>query len=328
SMHSMPDVKFYVQKTSEVADEIYNSILEEEKNAEATVKEVYDVLDQGFKNDFKPFEKENGARVEFEVVKKEGKSAEVTTLEYDKNNNLIREAQVDGFSVKKITTYDSETCDMIEISHTKPVALYKGVVTSAKGLNGDRLSRIKAAYDFQNPDNKSVTYDININGANSHSLERKYVFNSNGKLDRMLFLHKENEDGSKESQLDLKFNPYAMRGQLSLDVVRKGVKIDAEGNLQADEIVEMHFSGEYPNKISKNTKQNIDGTSTSDHVYMFAGGKLLMAKSGEEKTREEYKAEKIYKFSRYGLDEYMEKCSMPIVSGKSQRYSCERKIEF
>ena len=53
-----------------------------------------------------------------------------------------------------------------------------------------------------------------------------------------------------------------------------------------------------------------------------------MVKSGEEKTKEEYRADRIYKFTRHGLDEYMEKCSMPIDSQKYKDYTAVKKIEF
>ena len=53
-----------------------------------------------------------------------------------------------------------------------------------------------------------------------------------------------------------------------------------------------------------------------------------MVKSGVEETETEHKADKIYKFSRKGPEEYMEKCSMLKGQGKAQDYISEKKIEF
>ncbi len=327
ALRPMSDVRFYVQKTNEAVPEIYKSILEEESKVTTVIKEVYDILDKGFKDGFQIHTKQDGARVEFEVDKKEGQASKITMLEYDKDNNLIRETKAKGPSVELITTYDPETSNVIEVSHLKPKAIYKGVSPSIKGLNGEVAHHMKAIYDFSNPDNKSVLYGVEFS-PEAYSVERDYKFNSRGVLEEMLFLHKENKNGSKETQIELKFNYSSSPVDLHPDVIKKGVKTDKDGNFKADEVVEMHFLGEYPVKISKDVEQNADGTRKADYVYMFSGGKLLMVKSNEEITKDEYKADRIYKFTRHGLDEYMEKCSMPKSNPKIKDYTCEKKIEF
>lgn len=325
ALRPMSDVRFYVQKTNEVAPEIYASIIDEENKATNTIKEVYGVLDKALKGKFKTFTKEDGTKVEIEVVKEDGKTAQITMLEYDKEENLARETKIKGISIEEITIYNPETVDIISVGHSKPLVVAKGVTNGAKN---DANSHISALYTFADSEKKSVSYNVDSTSSNAYSIERDYTFNSRGILDEMLFLHKVGEDGSKESQIELKFSYTSKADDLRPETVKKGVKIDKDGNLKADEIVEMHFLGEQPVKISKNVEQNFDGTRKSDYVYMFSGGKLLMVKSREEKTRDEYRADRIYKFTRHGLDEYMEKCSMPIGSGKSNNYSSEKKIEF
>lgn len=325
SLHPMSDVRFYVQKTNEEAGKIYNSILEEENKAANIIKEVYGVLDKGFKNNFQTYIKQDGTKVEFEVDKKEGKATHIVMLEYDKEDNLIRETKSKGISVEEITTYNPETVDVISVGHLKPLIIAKGITD---GVKNNPNSHIRALYTLADSERKSVSYNVDTNSSNAYSIERDYAFNSKGVLQDMLFLHKVNEDGSKESQIELKFSYTSKVDDLRPDTVKKGVKTDKDGNFKADEVVEMHFLGEYPVKISKNIEQNADGTRKADYVYMFSGGKLLMVKSNEEITKEEYKADRIYKFGRHGLDEYMEKCSMPKLSQKAQDYTCEKKIEF
>ena len=71
ALRPMSDVRFYVQKINEEVPGIYKSILEEEGKATSTIKEVYDILDKGFKGGFQTCTNQDGARVEFEVDKKD-----------------------------------------------------------------------------------------------------------------------------------------------------------------------------------------------------------------------------------------------------------------
>ncbi len=328
SLASMPDVRFYAQRLNESAPEIYKEIVEEENKAKNVIAEVYKVADKGLKNNFQTYTKEDGSRVEFEPICKGDKAKYYVILEYDKEGTLLRETRMNYHSIETITTFNPETTDIIEVSYLKPSVIYKDVLQMPNEPKNGELCHIGAVYNFENPDKKEVSYDVNSKVNGVRSIEKKYAFNSRGTLEEMLFLHDELEDGSSRSHIEIKTSYTSKPDDLHLDTVKKGVMTNADGNFRADEVVEMHFLGEYPNAVFKNIERNSDGTRTSDYVYMFSGGKLLMVKSGEEKTTSEYKANKIYKFSNRGLEEYMEECSMPIISDKSQDYTAKKKIEF
>ncbi len=346
------DIDFYAKKTDEAAPQIFNSITEEETKATDTINDVYKIADEGFKKGFEPFTKEDGTKVEFEINKEEGKNQQTTMLEYDKDGNLTREAELDGVSVKSITLYGANSIDEIEVENSKPIKILRGITSeTSKDENSKEMHKIKYAYVLDDPEEKTVYYNMVRRGFDDYSAERIYDFTNDGKLKYMYFFYTREPNGSENTQIQMKYRDNKFSEKSKLSTVLKNVSEDFRGNLSAEQEVVMHSDSEYPNRIKENFKRNADGTRESEHVYAITtrlnptyisshikGERLpktrletnlkpllVMVKSGEKVTDGKISADKIYIMRDKGLEYYMENCSR---KKGDRQYLCERKVKF
>lgn len=348
----MQDVSFYDNKTKEAAPQVFQLITEEENKTIDTINDAYKVADEGFKNGFEPFVKDDGTKVEFEKAKEDGKSQQTTMLEYDKDNNLIRETVLDGTSIHYIATYNEDTIDEIKVENSKPIRINKGITNlTPKDENSNDVHKVKFACDFSDPDEKTVYYDVVRRGEDDYSAEKIYRFTPDGKLEFMNFSYTQNPDGSTHSEIEMQYNNTMFQEKSFLDILRKDVHLDKEGNLRAGQDVIMRAGGEFPSRIRENFVRNIDGTRECEHVYSvtprihsinhkrFVKGEILprtrnvtelqplltMVKSGEKVTDDGVSADKIYLMNSKGLEYYMQNCSR---KKGDRQYWCERKVTF